>query len=87
MPEITTEARGPGGSFRPSGHYEFTDEDEIVSTVEKPLIPTRPLRPCKGCGTLTRRGWCSNSCFVAEDGPPDDMYDDDYDQPDREDED
>jgi hypothetical protein len=34
--------------------------------------PKRKLQPCAGCGRPSVLRWCSNACFWAEDGPPDD---------------
>lgn len=50
-------------------------------------VPPRKLQPCVACGTMSENRWCSTSCFVAEDGPPDEYYDRfDMDDPDEEEE-
>ena len=45
--------------------------------IEEPKID---LRPCVACGRLSTKRWCSNNCFIAEDGYPEDPPDspDDY---------
>lgn len=40
------------------------------------------LQPCAACGRLSTSRWCSNSCFIAEDGPPDQYYREDYEEED-----
>lgn len=39
------------------------------------LQPCVELQPCVACGRPSVNRWCSESCFVAEDGPPDEYYD------------
>lgn len=41
-----------------------------IEEFDTPIPAPRP-RVCAGCGDITTFGrWCSNTCFVAEDGEP-----------------
>jgi hypothetical protein len=55
-------------------YYCFSqDVDPDPETAEEspPLAPSKPrpnLQPCVCCGELSENRWCSNSCFITEDG-------------------
>jgi hypothetical protein len=51
---------------------EFVEEhggSPAELALDGPQVSTQSgsaLRPCKGCGELTSRGWCSPSCYRIE---------------------
>lgn len=46
----------------------YDDDPETAPPYPGLLKPRQNLQPCVNCGELSENRWCSNSCFIQEDG-------------------